>query len=313
MKLLFIVTMLLHISTYAELIDGIVAVVNEEIITQSDLKLYKKKLSNNSLSEDLFKVDIQKALKDPKILIDHIIDVKITESEVKKEGISVSMDQVEATIEQIRNYQHAGISKEAFKSKLKKNSISFAEYQNFIKKRIELQELVRKAITSKIRISDDDLKAYYVQNFNGSKNTYQNKISHIVFIPKDGEINAALERANIVFKKLNTGESFETLASKFSEEPNFSDGGLLGSFKTGELNPKMESVISKLQQGEFSKPVNMGDRIHIFKVISKSLVESPDFIAKKQMITEKLYEIALKKQFRFWLSQKRQQAFIKIN
>ena len=118
----------------------------------------------------------------------------------------------------------------------------------------------------------------------------------------------------MVQRKVSEGtRSFSELASQFSEDPNFSQGGILGSFKAGEMLPALENGIRSLNVGDISQPVKTPAGLHIIKVINKTLVEDPNLKAQKVQIQNILYARAFKDQFRKWLDQKRENSFIRIN
>ena len=124
---------------------------------------------------------------------------------------------------------------------------------------------------------------------------------------------AARERAQFVLSKLREGSSFETLAGEYSEDPNFSAGGVLGTFKTGEILKEFERAAQKLQPNETSGIIETKTGFHIIKVLRKKLIPDPRLEGAKDKIRNQLYEKAYKKQFHGWLEQLRSEAFIRIN
>ena len=156
---------------------------------------------------------------------------------------------------------------------------------------------------------------YYQKNPSASRTeNYQYTLSHILFRPKGGDVEAASGRAQKVYDLIQKGEGFESMASKYSEDLNFSSGGLLGTFKTGEISKDFENAVKTLSEGDVSKVVKSRSGYHILKINEKKPLEGGSLSASlKDRIRKQLYEQAFKKQFSFWLDQKRRQAFIKIN
>lgn len=313
---IFIISCLLFLSSLsanAKLIDRILAVVNDEIITKSDVEKYKQELKGNSMQDELFKIDKKALLKSNKKVISQIVDEKIVDSEVKRKGLETTIEQVDEEVRKIQRRNN--ISRQQLKAALKQQRTSFSAYQNFIKKRLERQSLIQQNITSKIKISDDDVMSYYLAN--SSRNDaeiFEYTISHIMFLKNSsGGINAAKDRAQKVYKELDSGKSFEVLASQYSEDPNLSPGGLLGSFKAGEMNIEFEKAVKNLSPGSFSTVTTTRFGVHIFKLNKKRLISNPEFEQKKEQIRSFLMQKAFEKQFRFWLDQKRREAFIHFN
>ncbi len=312
MKLILILSLFFSLALRAEIVERVLAIVNDEIVTQQDLENYKKELSRGKFVDDLFAMDRSKLLKDPSALLDQLIDERIIDSEVKRDGLSVTLEKVDQEIRKIAEGNH--ITKAQLAAEVKKEGLSFAEYQHFVKRRLERQALVQKAIYSKIKITDEDIQNYYLNHYKGSETTgYEYSIAHILFLPKGGDKEAAKARAEKVLQKLNQGEPFDALASQYSEDPNYVSGGFLGTFKSGEFLKDLENAVRPLSPGEHSGIIATKIGYHIVKLLSKKITNDPVYESKKKEIQNLLYERAFAQQFKFWIAQKKQESFVKIN
>ncbi|MBK9293708.1 MAG: peptidylprolyl isomerase [Oligoflexia bacterium] len=313
MKILIVFCIsLTPLAAFSEVIEGVAAIVNNSIITKIDLAKYRQQLKQGSIVDDLFGNSTEDLLKNDKLLLKQLMDEKIVDSEVKKQSLFVTMERVEQEINSIQSRN--AISREQLKEALKKEGTSFSEYQNFIKHRLERQAVIEKAITSKIKISDDDVMSYYESKYkNSSAKGFEFKIAHILLRQGKRSDQEQQKRALEVISKLKSGESFESLAGQYSEDPNYNEGGLLGEFKTGEFLKPLEEAIIPLSPGEWTGPVKTKLGYHVLKLLGRKAIADPSFLAKKEMLRGELYQKAFIKQFQFWLEQKRQEAFIKVN
>ncbi len=311
-RLVFLIIFMFSFA-HAELIEKTVAIVNDQVITLSDIENYKRQITHGGMVDDLIVTDRKEVIADRAKLIDVMINEKIIDSEVQKQGLSVTVERVESEIKGLAASNK--ITRSQLKQALKEQGVDFSEYQNFIKKRIERHSLIEKAITSKIKISDEDIAAYYIsqKGSQAGQETFQYKLAHILFVPKGGDVDAAKIRAQSVLEKLRSGKSFETLASQYSEDPNFSSGGLLGTFKSGETLLEIEKAAQATPVNGTTDIIKTRIGFHVVKVLEKTLIPSPDFEQNKKKIADYLGELAFKKQFSFWLAQKRQESFIRIN
>lgn len=296
----------------AEVVDKIVAVVNDEIITKKDIEAFRKQLQKGKFVDELLIKDKAAILKNDQALLQQIIDEKIIDSEVKRQELSVTVEKVDQEIRRIAERNR--MTKQQMLDELKKQGVSVSEYQNFMKQRLERESLIQKAISSKIRISEEEIQNYYLSQF-GNKNlsAYEFTIAHILFRPKGGDKEGAKERAESVLGKLKSGQNFETLASQHSEDPNFTQGGYLGTFKNGEFLKELEDAVAKINPGQHSEVVQSRLGYHIVKLINKNITKDPAYEAKKKEIQNILYEKAFSQQFRFWIEQKKAESFIRIN
>ncbi len=309
-------TLLVSSISQATVVDQIVAIINGEIITQSEVFEFKKKFKEkNALLDDALLQfrDPKKLATDSKYIVQHLIDEKLLDSQVKADGLEATIEKVEQEVRNITNRNN--ISRNDLIQSLKSQGIKFSDYQAFIGKSLERKALIEKNITSNIKITEEDVIAYYTQNSKESATqVYEYKISHILFLPKNKDGKAAYSKAQNILGKLTSNTiTFEQAARQFSEDPNFTEGGLLGSFKAGEMNAQLEAGIKNLKAGETSQIVKSSYGYHILKLNKKKLVKDPELDKKKGEIRQKLFAMSFKRYFQNWLDRKRSSAFIKIN
>ncbi len=302
-------------SARAEIVERIVAIVNDEIIALSDMQRFQERIRTGGLVDDMLVPDDetkQAVMNDRDRLLQKMIEEKVIDSEVKKQNLSVPIERVEQEIRNIAKRNN--VSRDELKAALQERGIVFSQYQDFIKTGLERQSLIEKAITSRIKISEDDvLSAFAAQHGSDAGQAFEYSISHIFFQSAKSGAAAAKARAETALKKLREGTGFEKLASETSEDPGFEQGGLLGVFKSGELQKDLENVVQKLNSGEFSGVLPTRDGFHIVKLNRKRLIPDPRTEKERERIRAQLYEKAYKKQFQSWLDQLRQEAFVRIN
>ena len=298
----------------AETIYRVVAVVNTEIVTESDLRSFSKKVEKDGMIDDLLLFGKKPAeLKgDRQAQLNYLISEKILDSEIKRLNLAVTVERVEQEIRDLA--KRNGATRADLMSAIKAQGMSASDYQDFIKTRIERQSLIEQEISSKIRVSDEDVMAQFARvNPKATAGISEYTLAHILFNPKKGGPAAAKERAENVLKKLKAGESFDVLAEQNSEDSNFTAGGILGTFKTGEFNKELESAVSGLSAGEVSNVIQTKIGFQIIKVLNKKITTDPRLEKEKDKIRSMLFEQAFQKHFKNWLESKRDESFVKIN
>ena len=298
----------------AKIVDKILAIVNDQLNTLSDVEKFKKKLQTGGLVDDaLLKLnDTQAMLKDRTSLLNELVDEKLIDSEVKRKSMEVTIERVEQEIRSIATNNN--ISRQQLQTALQAKGVNMSQYQDFIKTSLERQNLIEKEVTSKIRISDDDISSYYLAKKGPSATQiFEFTLSHILFSPKNGGDEAALGRAKAVEDKLKAGQSFDKLAEQFSEDSNFTKGGTLGTFRAGEMIKEIDAAVRKVPAGEITGIVKTGLGYQIIKVNKRTLISDPKLEEEKENIRRVLYADAFKRQFRLWLTQRRDESFIRIN
>ena len=298
----------------SEIVDRVAVIVNNEIITESDVDSLKKKMATKGMVDDLLLLNnsIETVRGSSKLLIDFLVNERILASEIKRLNLAVTQDRVDTELREVAKENN--FNKDELVAALKSQGINYLEYREFLKNKIERQALIQSEISSKIRISDEEVSSeYFKSSPNASNTVYEYTIAHILFSTKKSGEEGARKKAETVLVRLKNGEAFETLAEQFSEDPGFNSGGLLGVFKAGEFSKEFEKAILNLAPGDVSEITTKKMGIHILKLISKKVVSDSKFEKEKPRIMGKLYEKAFKLQFGQWLERKREESFIRIN
>lgn len=309
-----LVALLLSGSANAVVVEKTVAIVNSEVVLESDFKKLEERAEKPGMVDDalLFNTSISDLKKSRQAQLNYLINEKILESEIKRLNLSVTSDRVDQELQEMAKRNNVDPSELA--RIIKSQGISLPEYREFLKNNIEKKSLMDTEIISKLRVSDEDaLNEYIKANPNSSSSIDEFSVSHIFFDPKKGGAEAALKRAEATLSKLRSGQNFETLAQQYSEDPNFSAGGSLGTFKSGEFLPEIESSISTIKVGETTPVVKSRMGYHIVKLTNKKITTDPKFARSKDAIKARLLEASFKRQLKQWLQSKRDESFIRIN
>lgn len=306
--------LLVAVPGHAEVVEKTVAIVNTELVLESDFKDLEYRIPKQGMVDEnlLFGKSISSLKGNRKAQLEYLIDEKIIQSEIKRLNLSVTGDRVEAQIKEMARKNN--VSEAEVANVIKQQGLTMEEYRRFLKDSIEKRSLMDSEIISKLRISDEDaLNEYLKNNPNSRPSIDEFSVSHIFFNPKKGGVEATIKRAETVLGKLRSGENFENLAQQFSEDPNFSAGGALGTFKSGEFLPEIEESISNLKVNETTPIVKSRMGFHIVKVTAKKLTTDPKFERAKDAIKAQLLENSFKRQLKTWLQNKRDESFIRIN
>ena len=301
-------------SSQAQLLERTTAIVNSSPILESDFKRLKNRAAKIDFLYPILVEDRYELLKkgDRQASLDYLIGERILESEIQRLGLSITYEKVEQEINSIA--KRGRMTVEELYREIQQEGFSKSQYQAFIKENIERQSLLEQEIVSRVRVTDEDALGEYLRSHPESRVTVDEfTVAHILFDPKKGGAEAAYSRAQETLSRLHRGAQFEALAQQFSEDPNFSAGGLLGTFKSGEFLKEIEAAVGGLGVGQTSRIVQSRIGFHIVKVISKKVAPDPRFAKEKDRIKSRLFEQAISRQFKVWLQSQRDNAFIRVN
>jgi peptidyl-prolyl cis-trans isomerase SurA len=309
-----ILVFLLPLDLRGEVVDRIVALVNGEIITLSELeqmgKPYYDQVSQTSTAGER-EEKIKKARME---VLGRLIENRLLEEEMKKRKIEVPERDVDATIQDV--LKSSKLTENDMKKALAREGMTYSTYRQRVRDELGKMRLVSREIKSKIVIEDVVLRDYYQKNLEKFTDPLEVKIQQIFFpVPERAsqEETAAVEReARPILERARRGEDFAELARKFSKGPEAGDGGLLGYFKHRELMPELEEAGFKLRPGEISDLVRSPAGFHILRVLERKGGEPRPFAEVQFKIREELSEAEAQKKFEQWMKELKSKAYIEI-
>jgi peptidyl-prolyl cis-trans isomerase SurA len=297
----------------AEFIGGIVAVVNDDIMTTYDLDKEYQTLSREAGKREPFSQEERAKLK--ATAVNRMVDRKLVDQKIKELDIKISEEEVRQSIEEVKKQN--SFSQERLVEALAGQGISFDQYKGQIREQLERLRLMSQEVKAKVQVSISEVMEYYQSNRQkyGEQELYRAR--HILFAldknasPTDADKAKAL--ADDVVKRARGGADFIELAKKYSSDPNVAtDGGELGTFKKGDLLPEMEEVVLKMSPGEVSDPLRTKGGYHVIKLEKKFLGDIKPFDDVKGEIEELLYKKKSEERFNQWVKDLRKNAAIDI-
>ena len=298
----------------AEIVDRIVAVVNDDIITLFELnrsfKPYVDKIRERGYPLEKESKVLFKTRED---ILNQLIEQKITDQEIKRFKISISEKEIDQTIERIKEANY--YTDEDLRAALAKDGLTMEEYRKQMKEQILRKRLVNLKVTSKIVITKEDIKSYYETHKDkyGGENKYHlrniiMKVSTLVDEKEKLEVKARMDE---VYAKLKAGQSFETMAMNYSESLA-SEGGDLGLFGLSELSLQLQKAIKGMKAGEFT-PVLYTDQGYQILFVQEVVNTSGKPLEEVSPEIERiLFDDIVDNNFQSWLEDLRKQSHIKI-
>lgn len=313
--LFLLVTLFLTTASAAELISGIAAIVNDDIITiyevnreYATILQEEEKRTGQPLSQEALHT-----LK--KDLINAMIDRKLIKQKIKELNIVISEEEVRQSIEEVKKQNK--LSQEALTSALLAQGLSFDQYRAQIKEQLERLRLMSQEVKSKIQVGEKEIRDYYDANLNQFTEEPTYRARHIFLkIGKDAsneEIKKVMLKAANVMAEAGSGADFAELAKKYSDDPGAArDGGDLGTFKKGDMLPEIESAVLAMKPGEISELVTSSVGFHIIKLEEKIPGKVKAFESVRGLIDDQLYRKKSEERFKQWAEDLRKSATIEI-
>lgn len=302
---------ILSVSSYAAiLLDRVVAVVNKEVITWSEL--YKMMEFESTEQVKALKIEERmRIFKDNEsAFLERLIDMRLHIQEAKRLGLEASPEEVTEAVENIK--KKYSMTHNDFIKSLQKEGLTLDEYKKSLSEQIMISKVVSQQIKNKIVVSADDIKKYIEANMEISGDGEAYKLRQIFLKrPENASDKKIVEdRAFMIIEKLKAGEDFSELAKVYSEDPSGKSGGELGLIKKNYMAKEFIDVVSTMKAGDFSMPFWTENGLHIIKLDGKVSKKNIDEI--KEDVRKQLTEEQFLEKYKSWVKGLREKAYIEI-
>jgi peptidyl-prolyl cis-trans isomerase SurA len=298
----------------AELVDRIVAVVNDDIILLSDFEKavtpFRERLKQSGYSDA--RIDALLESERSAILEQLVVD-KLTDQQARRHGIVVGEAELDSTIERIK--QMNNMSDEELLRMLRMEGMTYETYREHLREQLLRSRIVNREVRSRIVITDEAVRAHYEENRARYAGQTQYHLRHILMrVPSHSQAERVriLGEMKALYARLQKGESFDRLARSHSQAATAGEGGDLGLFESRLLAEPVRDALQGLAAGQFTPVVETEQGYQIFYVEDVVHSGGRSLEEMKPEIQEKLYAEMVDQRFEAWLAALRQRAHIQI-
>ncbi|MDA8099728.1 MAG: peptidylprolyl isomerase [Nitrospiraceae bacterium] len=277
-------------------IDRVVAVVNDEIITMSDLQREMTK-----------KTDI----KDEHLMLEDMIDRKLQMAAAKRNGMDVTDSELTDAVADIMKRNN--LNSKQFEAALAKEGLTLEQYRTELREQMTMSRLFNKYVRSGIAIDEKEVREYYDRNPKLYALPEEMRVRHLVIMADEkatpAQVAAAEAKTKALLERVRKGEDFIQLIREYSESPTKAQDGDLGFLQRGHAIAAIEDAAKNLAPGEYAGPVRCEDGFHIIRLEEVRTPVQP-YEKVKDEITKQLYEQKLENTYRSWLQTLRSDSHI---
>ena len=310
-RLIFLILFVMQAACgHAQVINKVVAIVNDEVITRQDVDqllsvLYAQYVQAYKADELLEKMEEAK-----KDILRQIIEDKLILSRAKELDVKVRDEEVNDKLEYIKS---GFPSEKDFYNMLETQGITVANLKDRYRDQIMMKKLVDFEIGSRVTVLPSEITKYYEANRREFRQAEKYRVRHILIKIGD-DVTSELARVEIerIYNKLKAGRDFAELAKEYSEGPNKEQGGDMGYIGRGEMLEELDEAIFALNIGEFSKPVESQIGYHVFKVED---IEHLGYLSLEDVqkdIKMMLFQAKFREKLDKWLAELSAKAYISI-
>ena len=300
---------------FAEVVDRIVAIVNDEVISLYELNKatqpYIEQVRNSQYPQD---VERQLTFEVRSKILNEMINEKLADQELKRQKISVSEKEVDSAIERIK--ESRAISDEELRKALAAQGMTYEEYRQQTKQQILRARLVNREVRSKIVITDQDIKAYYDQH--AEEYAYEKKYHlrnfyiRLSSFATDADRREAMRKMETVQAELKASKPIDEVVKSPLHPDALAESDDLGLFKLEDLSPQLRDTIRDMKPGDFTPVIEapFGYQILLVEEVVDTAGKTQAQAAAE--IEDKLFNQIVDEKYQSWLQDLRDRAHIKI-
>lgn len=341
--LLFLSLTLLPGLAAGQVVEQIVARVNNQIISSSEYARSKDQLREEVKAQDPGDADKVYADKEKDVLRD-LIDQQLLLEKGKDLQITGDTDLIKQLDEMRKQMKLPDL--EALEKEAEKQGVSWEDFKQQQKNQIITRKVIGQEVGSRLSISKEEEQQFYDEHKSDMEQPESIRLSEILIAPKpvtpsitpaagtstpagatpastpaddaakqaaeEAALKAAEDKANDLLKQIRDGANFEEIAKRNSDGPSAADGGALGIFKRGQLAKELEDKTFAMKPGDVTDVIRTRQGYVILKVLDHQQAGIPTMKEIEPRIQDALYMQKLQPALRTYLTKLREDAYIDI-
>lgn len=255
-------------------LDGIAAVVNNEVIARTTLdqetQLLREELSARGArlpSDSVFRRQV----------LEKMVARRIQLQLAERTGVRVADELLNTSLRKMA--EENGKSLEQFRQMVEQQGVPFAEYREEMRREMILTRLRQRHINRKINVTDKDIDAFLANRARQGGDESEYRINHILIaLPEAASPEVLREKqakADEVVEQLNGGADFQPLAMSVSDSNQALEGGDLGWRKPAQIPTAFANAVPGMKPGEIAGPIRTPSGFHIIQLVAKRGMELP--------------------------------------
>jgi peptidyl-prolyl cis-trans isomerase SurA len=301
----------------ARTVEEIIARVNNEIITRSELDKARIAAEDDARQEcqgkctpEQLRADIEDRQKNT---LRDLIDQSLLVQRGKDMGLNVEPDVIKK-LDQLRQ-QNKIDSMEDLEKAVTAQGSNWEDFKNNIRNGILTQRVISNEVGSHITIGKDEIEKYYNEHkkeFIRPEEVALREIEVSTEGKKDDELPELKKKAETALKRVKDGEDFGEIAKRFSDSSTAKQGGFLGVYKRGELSKALEDIVFKMKKNELTDVMDTKQGYLILQVLERYEEGEQPLAKVENEIMDHLYSQRMEPAMRNYLKTLREQSYVVI-
>lgn len=252
-------------AVYSQTLDGVYAIVNDDVITRQEFNQAKtsvvEQLNNNRTPLPATTIlDRQ--------ILERLISERLQLQIAKRRGLRVDEEQLDLAISGIAARNK--LSVQQLQQQLTSQGQNYADFRRNIRRKLLIQHLLNLVIRNQLRVSSGEIDDFLSRERQQGDLNLEYDLSHIsISIAQDAsaeQIQQSRKKADQALKALQNGASFKRVSAQYSDSSNALEGGRLGWLPAGQLPLLFTKALRRMRPGDISYLIRAANGLHILKL-----------------------------------------------
>lgn len=308
----FMALLLLARPAAAELVDGVAAIVDDEVILLSEVHaaaapvMARVAAERGTVPGEVADEILTQALQ-------ALIDGRLIADAGRRLGLEASEADVDSAVASIATEE--GVSTDALYAAAKRQGLARNEYRRKLGEEITRMKVVSAAVRSRVSVSDEDVRELFERRYRGERSGVHVRVRHILLAwPPTGDPEAREQvraTAAEVRDAASRGRDFGSLARELSAAPSAPEGGLT-LFREGEVARELEPAVFGLEPGEISEPIETAHGVNLILIVERFDPSKIGLEEVKPALYGEVLERKTQEEFRPWIEELRANRYIEV-
>lgn len=255
----------LELSSSGELLDSIVAVVNDGVVLRSELQIEIQRIVARLEAQG---TQIPSMNQLASQILERLVIKRIQLQRAGRIGLQVPDEPLNLALADVA--ERNGVSLSDLPAMLAREGVDYAAYRSEMREQLTIEQLRQRDVMSSINVSPRELDEYIERQQGRAANNQEFRLSHILVstsgAAQPDEIAAAEKEIAEIYQHALNGKLFSELAITYSDGQQALDGGDLGWKKGDELPTLFADIVPGMDKGQVSEPIRSASGFHLVRL-----------------------------------------------
>lgn len=293
----------------AATVDRVAAVVNDEVITLSEVYDFASDFIDQRAAtgpESRRAAELE--------VLDSLVERALIRQEIGRLGIDLEEVDVDRAIDDIA--RRNGMDREQLRDAVQAQGMSWTQYRDEIRESLRQQQFTGYIMQTRITVDEDELRDLYKRSLAESPPAAVLDLgAFMLTLPAGADqatVDATVARAEAARQRVAAGEDFVAVATEVDQGGFAARGARMGTVREGELRPELEVPALAAEPGTTTPPIVTDAGVLVLYIFDRQTEEPPGFEDRRQELEAQLYEGRVEDEIDQWVQQARRQSAVEI-